>query len=94
MWALGGEFIRDLHSDSSLGTKPVELVLRQMIDRASLARLTLTADQVEAAMINALKALALLRDPESLPLVENVRGQRCGEMSGARNPIRTEMGPP
>ena len=32
MWALGGEFIRDLHSDSSLRNKPVELVLRQMIE--------------------------------------------------------------
>ena len=31
-WALGGEFIRDLHSDSSLRKKPVELVLRQMIE--------------------------------------------------------------
>src|SRR3984893_1353396 len=32
MWALGGEFIRDLHSDSSLRKKPAELVLRQMIE--------------------------------------------------------------
>src|SRR3954469_4552642 len=32
MWALGGEFIRDLHSDSSLRKKPVEPVLRQMIE--------------------------------------------------------------
>src|SRR3984893_18135253 len=32
LWALGGEFIRDLHSDSSLRKKPVELVLRQMIE--------------------------------------------------------------
>ena len=32
MWALGGEFIRNLHSDSSLRKKPVELVLRQMIE--------------------------------------------------------------
>jgi len=32
MWALGGEFIRDLHSDSSLRKKPVECVLRQMIE--------------------------------------------------------------
>ena len=27
MWALGGEFIRELHSDSSLRKKPVERVL-------------------------------------------------------------------
>ena len=32
MWALGGEFIRDLHSDSSLRLKPVEQVLLQMIE--------------------------------------------------------------
>jgi hypothetical protein len=32
MWALGGEFIRDLHSDSSLRKKPVEQVLLQMIE--------------------------------------------------------------
>jgi hypothetical protein len=32
MWALGGEFIRDLHSDSSLRKKPVEKVLLQTIE--------------------------------------------------------------
>jgi len=32
MWVLGGEFIRDLHSDSSLRKKPVGLVLSQMIE--------------------------------------------------------------
>jgi hypothetical protein len=32
MWALGGEFIRNLHSDSSLRKKPVEQVLLQMIE--------------------------------------------------------------
>ena len=32
MWALGGEFIRDLHSDSSLRKKTVEQVLLQMIE--------------------------------------------------------------
>ena len=31
MWALGGEFIRDLHSDSSLRKKSVEQALLQMI---------------------------------------------------------------
>jgi hypothetical protein len=31
MWVLGGEFIRDLHSDTSLRNKPVERILRQMI---------------------------------------------------------------
>jgi len=32
MWALGGEFIRDLHSDSSLRKKPAAQVLLQMIE--------------------------------------------------------------
>jgi len=32
MWALGGEVIRDLHSDSSLRKKTVEQVLLQMIE--------------------------------------------------------------
>jgi hypothetical protein len=32
IWALGGEFIRDLHSDPSLRKKPVELVLLQMVE--------------------------------------------------------------
>jgi hypothetical protein len=32
IWALGGEFIRDLHSDSSLRKKPVEQILLQMIE--------------------------------------------------------------
>jgi hypothetical protein len=32
IWALGGEFIRDLHSDTSLRKKPVEQILLQMIE--------------------------------------------------------------
>jgi hypothetical protein len=32
MWALGGEFIRDLHNDPPLRKKPVGRVLRQMIE--------------------------------------------------------------
>ena len=32
MWALGGEFIRDLHNDPSLRKKPVDRVLLQMIE--------------------------------------------------------------
>ena len=31
MWALGGEFIRDLHNDPSLRKKPVDRVLVRMI---------------------------------------------------------------
>jgi len=48
-------------------------VLRSIIDRQSLARqAALSADQAEVAIVNALKALALLRDSESLPLLERV----------------------
>jgi hypothetical protein len=32
VWVLGGEFIRDLHNDPSLRTKPVDLSLRRMIE--------------------------------------------------------------
>ncbi len=32
MWALGGEFIRELHTNSSLRKKPVERVLSSMIE--------------------------------------------------------------
>ena len=32
MWALGGEFIRDLHCNTSLRKKPVEQILLQMIE--------------------------------------------------------------
>ena len=32
MWVLGGEFIRDLHNDSSLRKKPVDRLLSQMIE--------------------------------------------------------------
>jgi len=32
MWALGGEFIRDLHNDPSLRKKPLDRVLLQLIE--------------------------------------------------------------
>ena len=48
-------------------------VLRSMIDRGALARQAeLSSDQAEAAMINALKALSLLRDVQTLPLLEKL----------------------
>ncbi len=48
-------------------------VLRSMIDREALGRQAqLSADQAEAAMVNALKAFELLRDEGSLPLLEKV----------------------
>ena len=47
-------------------------VLRSMLDRASLARIPLAGDQAEAAMVNAAKAIALLRDQGSLELLEKI----------------------
>jgi HEAT repeat protein len=58
---------------ASLGDASGISVLRSMIDRAALGRQAqLTSDQAEAAMVNALKAFALLRDEGSLPLLEKV----------------------
>jgi HEAT repeat protein len=57
---------------ATLGDRTGLPVLRSMIDRAGLSRLALTSDQTEAAMVNALKALSLLRDSESLPLIEKI----------------------
>jgi len=47
-------------------------VLRSMLDREELTRIRVGGEQAEAAMVNALKALALLRDPATLALVEKV----------------------
>jgi HEAT repeat protein len=48
-------------------------VLRSIVDREALARqATLSADQAETAMVNALKALAILRDEGTVPLLEKV----------------------
>jgi HEAT repeat protein len=48
-------------------------VLRSMIDRGALAgQAALSADQIETAMVSALKAFALLKDAESLPAIEKV----------------------
>ena len=58
---------------ASLGDGSGIAVLRSMIDRAALGRQAqLSGDQAEAAMVNALKAFALLRDEGSLPLLEKV----------------------
>jgi hypothetical protein len=56
---------------ASLGDGAGLPVLRSMIDREALGRqASLTADQAETAMVGAAKALAMLRDPESRPLLE------------------------
>jgi hypothetical protein len=58
---------------ASLGDGSGIAVLRSMIDRDALTRQArLSSDQIETAMVNALKAIALLRDEGSLPLLEKV----------------------
>ncbi len=49
-------------------------VLHSMIDRSALARQApqLSSDQTEAAMVNALKALTLLKDAATLPAIEKL----------------------
>lgn len=61
---------------AELGDRSGLPVLRSMIDRGSLARqAALSTDQVESAMINALKALSLLRDAETLPTLEKLAAE-------------------
>lgn len=58
---------------ASLGDSAGLPVLRSIVDRAALSQqATLTADQSETAIVGALKAIALLRDTASLPLLERV----------------------
>jgi len=58
---------------AELGDRSGLPVLRSMIDREALARQAeLSSDQAEAAMINALKALALLKDTETLPQIDKL----------------------
>ena len=89
---------------ASLGDPSGLPVLASMIDRESLARLSLTGDQPEAAMVNALKALSLLRDPESLPLIEKIArddpnlrvreaARRAAEIFGRRHSLRESPHP-
>jgi len=56
-----------------LGDRSGLPVLRAMLDRPSLARQAeLSSEQAEAAMTNAIKALVLLRDADSLPALEKL----------------------
>ncbi len=58
---------------ASLGDRSGLAVLRSMLDRAALVRQPgLTAEQLEVAMVSALKAFAMLRDRSSLELLERV----------------------
>ena len=58
---------------ASLGDRAGVETLRALLDRQSLARqASLTADQAETAIVGATKGLALLRDRDSLPLLERV----------------------
>jgi HEAT repeats/PBS lyase HEAT-like repeat len=58
---------------ASLGDPAGLPVLRSIVDRDAQARQArLSSDQAEIAMIGALKALELLKDRESLPLIDRV----------------------
>lgn len=58
---------------ASLGDPAGLPVLRSIVDRETLGRqAALTSEQAEAAMVNALKAFALLQDRGSLALLEKV----------------------
>ena len=57
----------------TLGDRSGLPVLRAMLDRSALSRQAeLSSEQAEAAMVNAMKALVLLRDTESLPALERL----------------------
>lgn len=57
----------------SLGDPSGLPVLRAMLDRAALGRQAeLSGEQAEAAMVNAMKALVILRDAESLPALDRL----------------------
>ena len=59
----------------SLGDPSGLPVLRAMLDRAALGRQAeLSSEQAEAAMVNAMKALVLLHDAESLPALDRLAG--------------------
>jgi HEAT repeat protein len=80
---------------ASLGDSSGVSVLRSIIDRQTLARqATLSADQAEVAIVNAIKALGLLGDPESLPLLEKVaRGDpNLRVREAARNALEAARG--
>jgi HEAT repeat protein len=73
-----GDSVADVRWNAAIGLAGLHdasglPVLRSMLDREALARqATLSGDQDETAMVGALKALALLRDAGSLPLLEKV----------------------
>ena len=88
--------LAELHDGSGLP------VLRSMIDRAALAgQAGLSSEQTETAMVSALKALAILKDAESLPAIEKVSredpnlrvreaAQRAAEATRGRTSLRLE----
>lgn len=58
---------------AELGDPAGLVVLRSIVDREALTRQAqLTSEQSETAIVSALKAFTLLRDQESLPLLEKV----------------------
>jgi len=82
---------------ASLGDGSGVAVLRSMVDRDALSRQAqLSSDQAETAMVNALKAFALLRDEGSLPLLEKVAREdpNLRVRAAARDAIDATRKPP
>lgn len=81
---------------ATLGDGSGIAVLRSMLDREALARQAqLSADQAETAMVNALKALAILRDEGTVPLLEKVAREdpNLRVRDAARRAIEATRGP-
>lgn len=82
---------------ATLGDATGIAVLRSIADREALARQApLSADQAETAMVNALKALAILRDEGTLPLLEKVAREdpNLRVRDAARRAIDATRAPP
>jgi HEAT repeat protein len=85
--------LAELHDGSGLP------VLRSMIDRSALAAQGgLSSEQIETAMVSALKALALLADSESLSAIEkiaredpNLRVREAAQRAAAATRGRTSL---
>jgi hypothetical protein len=81
---------------ASLGDASGLPVLRSIVDRGSLSRqAALSADQSEVAIVGALKAIALLRDKDSLPLLEKVAREdpNLRVRAAARSAVEAMRGP-
>ena len=78
MWALGGEFIRNLHSDSSLRKKPVPQTLLQMIEDGGPSFITAAKISRDRSIRPAKKFQRFLSEQPSLMLAVTHKFPRRG----------------